>query len=410
MKSILLQEIDKLIDNNKLDDIYFKHNPGRYKRGYRPHQYIRIHLLPHFVTFSSFNDVQDRLKHQKELRKFCSLKNNKVPAPSKMSEFRNSSNIKFLDEIQKELLETLKEMGVFDEEIIVIIPDSSDQEANCNGYGKKICQCKTKKCKCQKQYTANEATKGGRTKKSGKTQTFVGYKKHSVWTKLFSFSKLIPLASTTKTAIYSDHKAYLENINFVREVFPDKTLISVADLGYIDSKTKNISRTKYDIPLITTMKKNMIIDTNIFDPDGTPTCPEGYRLLHCEFNKNSQEHYYVANKDNCNACPIVGTCDKEFTLSVNLHETLLNPIPFHTSINKKLRKKIRPQCESGNFMDKHVYNVDRLFKNNDKLVSFVNKVNDIAHLLDTIVFIKKNENKKPRKLNDSRQLKLNIAA
>jgi hypothetical protein len=410
MKSVTLQETSKLIDNNKLDDIYFKYNPSRYKTGYRPHQYIRIHLLFHLGFFKSFNALHDSLKNQKELRKFCCLKNNEVPAASKWSEFRNGSNVVFLDEIMRELLEVLEKIGAFSEEVIVLIPDSTDIEANCNGFGKKICQCKNKKCKCQRQYTAKGASKCGRTKKSGKTQTFVGWRKHTIWTVLRKYSKVIPLASTTQTATYSDNKGYLNNINPVRDLFPAKTLISVADMGYIDSETKNISRTKFDIPLITSIKKNMIIDENLFDPDGTPTCSEGYRLLHDEYDKKLQTHYYVANRDNCNACPFNATCEKEFSLSSKIHETLLNPIPLHTKLNKKLRKQIRPQCESGNFLDKHVYNINNLFKNNGKLVSFVNKTVDIAHLLDVIVFIKKSENKKPRKTVDSVQLKLNLAA
>lgn len=405
-----LEKIAKAIDNNKLDDIYLKYNPGRYKKGYNPHQYIRIHLLFCFKIFKSFNDLRSNLKDRKELRKFCCLQNNNVPAASKMSEFRTSSDLNFLKEINKELIETLKKMNVFDEDIIVIIPDSTDQEANCNGFGRKICSCKTRKCKCQREYTANNASKGGRTKKSNKTQTFIGYKKHTLWTWFPRLSKLIPLISTTKTAIYSDSKGYLDNINFVSDVFKEKRIVGVADLGYIDSETKNISRVKYNIPLITSIKSNMIVDENIFDTDGTPTCPEGYRLSHYEFNWGLQNHFYLANREYCNSCPLNATCLKEFTFSPNIHETLLNPIPLHTNINRKLRKKIRPLCEAGNFKDKYIYNNNTVFKNNDNIVSFMNNVTDIAHLLDMIVFVKSNKNKKPRKLNDSRQLKLNLAA
>lgn len=405
-----LQLISKAINNNKFDDIYRKYNPGRYKKGYCPYQYIRIHLLFSFKGFKSFNKLHKNLKEEKELRKFCCLNTKSIPSPGRMSEFRRFSNLNFFEEVNKELLESLKKMNVFDEDIVVIIPDSTDQQANCKPFGKRICNCETKKCKCQKEYTATGATMGGRTKKSGQTQTFIGYKKHTIWTWLPKFSKLIPLISTTKTATYSDHKAYLENINFVSDVFKEKEVLSVADMGYIDSETKNISRVKYNIPLITAMKKNMIIDDKLFDHEGTPTCPEGYKLLHYEFDWKIHTHFYLANREDCNACPLNATCIKEFDFSPAIHETLLNPIPLHTYINRKLRKKIRPLCEAGNFKDKHIYNNNAVFKNNDNIVSFMNSITDIAQLLDMIVFVKCNKNKKPRTIDNSRQLKLNIAA
>ena len=59
-----LEKIAKTIDNNKLDDIYLKYNPGRYKKGYKPHQYIRIHLLYSFKGFKSFNELHKNLKDQ----------------------------------------------------------------------------------------------------------------------------------------------------------------------------------------------------------------------------------------------------------------------------------------------------------------------------------------------------------
>ena len=410
MNKYKLEDIAKVIDNNQLDDIYYKHNPGRYKTGYRPHQYIRIHLLFCFGFFKSFNYLLDSLKTDKKLRKFCCLKSNKVPVKGRLSEFRRSSNMDFFEDLKKSLLETLKKMGVFYNEIIILIPDSTDQPANCKGFGKRVCSCENKKCKCQKEYTATEATMGGRTKKAGQTQTFIGYKKHTLWACLPFYSKLLPIASTTKTAIYPDSKGYLENIHFTRSIFPEKKILSVADLGYIDSTTKLISRIVNKVPLVTTIKKSMIIDPNVFDEYGIPTCPEGNQLFHDEYDWENHQHYYRANVELCQSCPMFGTCNKIFTFSASIHETLLNPIPLHTEINKLLRKQIRPLCEAGNYKDKHVYNNNILFKNSITITSFMNDISDIAHYLDMIVFVKKNENKKPRKLNDSRQLKLNLAA
>lgn len=410
MNTKTLEDIGKVIDNNQLDDIYYKHNPGKYIKGYKPHQYIRIHLLFSFGFFKSFNHLLRSLKDDKKLRKFCCLRFNKVPSKGRLSEFRKFSNLIFFEDLKKSLLKKLEKMGVFDNDILILIPDSTDLPANCKGFGKKICNCKTKKCKCQKKYTASEATMGGRTKKTGKTQTFIGYKKHTLWIWLSYYSKLLPISSTTKTAIYPDSKGYLENINFAKSVFPEKEMLSVADIGYIDSATKCISRVIHHVPLVTAIKSNMIVDPNIFDEDGTPTCPEDKRLLHYEYDWEEHLHYYKANTDLCLSCPLIGTCNKEFTFNASIHETLLNPIPLHTEINKLLRKKMRPLCEAGNYKDKHVYNNNVLFKNNITIVSFMNNISDMAHLLDMIVFVVRNRNKKPRKINDSRQLKFDFAA
>lgn len=410
MNKSKLEEIGKVIDNIHIDDTYYKHNPGKYRRGYKPHQYLRIHLLFCFGFFKSFNHLLRSLKYDQKLRKFCCLKFNKVPSKGRLSEFRKFSNLNFFEDLKKALLKKLEKMKVFDNDILILIPDSTDQPANCKGFGKKICDCNTNKCKCQKKYTASESTMGGRTKKPGQTKTFIGYKKHTLWIWLSYYSKLLPISSVTKTAIYPDSKGYLENIHFAKSVFPEKTILSVADMGYIDSETKRISRTVYNVSLVTAIKSNMIVDPNIFDKDGTPTCPEGNQLFHDEYDWENHLHYYRANIELCLSCPMFGTCNKIFTFSASIHETLLNPIPLHTDINKKLRKRMRPLCEAGNFKDKHIYNNNILFKNSLTITSFMNNISDIAHYLDMIVFVKKNENKKPRKLHDSRQLKLNLAA
>ena len=134
MNKNILEDINKVIDNNQLDNIYYKHNPGRYKSGYKPHQYTRIRLLFCFGFFKSFNYLLGSLKTDKKLRKFCCLNSNKVPVKGRLSDFRNSSNLDFFEDLKKFLLKILKKMGVFDNEIIILIPDSTDQPANRNSF------------------------------------------------------------------------------------------------------------------------------------------------------------------------------------------------------------------------------------------------------------------------------------
>ena len=134
-----LERLSKVIPDAALDEFFPSNYPG--KRG-RPFalftsQYFRIHLLALVKGITSFNRLCAELRYNPGYRRFCKIKSiDKVPASKTLSDFRSQTGPEAFALINDLLLERLFSMIVLPE-VAVAVPDSTDLEASCSGYGKK---------------------------------------------------------------------------------------------------------------------------------------------------------------------------------------------------------------------------------------------------------------------------------
>lgn len=414
-----LEAVSELIDDHEINQIYWRYHPPakRGRKPYFPSQYVRMHLLLLLKRFSSYNQLYRETKKRKAFRKFCKLKNKHcVPAPSRLSEFRKSLIIKgpgggdftiLVDYLRSVLLKA-KELGILKESLIAV-PDSTDLPATCNGFGKKVCSCPGK-CDCPREYTAKGAKKGHRSKKSGKSPYFVGYKKHTLKVILPELGKVISLCSITAPANEPDGSFYLPLLGRAVEGSGLTIAAVCGDLGYCSQELKRESRQRYGAPLVTGVKSNTVF-SELFNPNGNPTCEEGIRLEFLEYDPSTQELIYKGTEE-CNSCPLMGTCPREFAFPCHLHETLLCPIPYHTELSLRLRKKIRPLSEPTFSEEKHIFNLAHVQMKSLDFAAVLSDLADICKVLKVMAGFKQNKGKVryTRTRPGSIQLELPLAA
>ena len=100
-------------------------------------QFYRVHLLLCLKQIPSWNYLIHELKHNRNWRKFARIKNiRSVPSIKLISQFRTLNGTFVLRQINEILVQII--LSLIDIPLMpVLVPDSTDIEAACNGYAKK---------------------------------------------------------------------------------------------------------------------------------------------------------------------------------------------------------------------------------------------------------------------------------
>jgi hypothetical protein len=244
------------------------------------------------------------------------------------------------------------------------------------------------------------SAKGHRTKKTGQSEWFVGYKKHTLRILFLNQSPIwsIPATTIVKPANAGDGDVLSEMIHFWPQYLPAP--IIVADMGYLQAERKKQLREQYKISLITRVRVSMKSPQCFgLESDGCPTCFWGQRLRHELFDWEKQKHLYLKPDDGqeCYQCPFSSYCPQEFWISPETHETYLGVWPLHTKFAQKLLQHARPFAEPAFNEDKNRFMLKSLFINSLSLAEFASLMVDSAKLLTTLLRLKISNGKQLKK-------------
>ena len=95
--------------------------------------------------------------------------------------------------------------------------------------------------------------------------------------------------------------------------------------------------------VVTGFKKNTTIPESC-DAAGRPECEQGHRLIWDGFDKDTATSWFKGDEAHCQACPLQGTCDKQFDFKMDDNPVFYGPIPQGTEIYERMMK-FRKQIE-----------------------------------------------------------------
>ena len=110
-----------------------------------------------------------------------------------------------------------------------------------------------------KEYSAKEAAKGKRTKKSGQSPYFVGYKKHTLrlWLKMKGKNLMVPLVSFIAPANVHEGDFLNSMVRHCKNKLSLHIDIIVGDMSYISSDQKMRLRRQSNTAVLTRVRENM---------------------------------------------------------------------------------------------------------------------------------------------------------
>ena len=169
-------------------------------------------------------------------------------------------------------------------------------------------------CECTKEYSAKEAAKGKRTKKSVQSPYFVGYKKRMLrlWLKVKGKNLMVPLVSFIAPANIDEGNFLSSMIRYSKNELFLYIDIIVGDMGYISSEKKMRLRKQLKTAVLTKVRENMQPPKEYLDY-GCPECPEGIPLCWEGYDAETEMHCYKNPLDNpaCDICWRHGNCYQE---------------------------------------------------------------------------------------------------
>ncbi|WP_425387744.1 transposase [Aneurinibacillus terranovensis] len=312
-----------------------------YKDGGRPPVDPRIYFRMHYLYFtrpeiSSFRQLEEQLKDPKNQawHNFIGTPDiKKVPVHSSLSHFRTKVRVEDFYAILFDLIAQALKLTDFLQPTLTGI-DSRPVWANVNGYKKKRCTCPDQsKCNCEKTYSDPDATCGVQRTKANQNKFFIGYRKHSIVCPspkgpIVLFSIILP----NDTA---DIKVMLPLIEIMKKIEGLKVEYLVADLGYFDADDQREALVKHDVAVVTEIKKNTVIP-NHCSPEGKPECWEGHALVFDGFDKDTYTALFRGDDSKCAACPLQGTCEKQFGYSFTDTPFFHGPVPQGSLLQERM--------------------------------------------------------------------------
>ena len=163
------------------------------------------------------------LPEQRASRRFARIGSQEhVPDVRMMNAFREEIGVEGLRQVNGELLEPIIARVEWRQGAAALI-DATDLPASCSGFKKK-----------HRTYSAHRAALGGRTLKSGQSQCFVGYKKHTfrLWISWYERGVLlVPLVSWAAPANVSEGGMLIPSLAYCARRWSWWPSHVVADMG-----------------------------------------------------------------------------------------------------------------------------------------------------------------------------------
>ena len=241
------------------------------------------------------------------------------------------------------------------------------------------------------QYSAQRAALGGRTLKCGQSRFFVGYKKHTfrLWLRQYPRGVLlVPLVSWVAPANYGEGGFLKPSVIYCHRRWQWYPHLIVADMGYIEARTKADLRQSRQIAVVTRLKENMRLVAPFESPEQA-VCEQGQRLEWLGYEATDQLHWFgVADPEPlCGRCWKASQCARQFSYPPAAHETLLGLLPMNTRASQRLLQQVRPWIEPAQSYEKNQLGLREVFLNSLRLTWAMSLLADAAVLLRARVLL-----------------------
>jgi hypothetical protein len=229
------------------------------------------------------------------------------------------------------------------------------------------------------------AGRGKRSPKSGQSNHFVGYKKHTVYGLLGREQgwRPVPLFSLARGANLGDVEMTKPLLNFVRRrlegLWP--MTFAIGDKGYISARRASFLRQRWHVALVVKPRKGMRPPPGA-DSSGCPLCPAGEALVWDDYAPEDGVLIYKGDRTVCIHCPLSGTCSKQFEFQASRHETFWGMAPSHSRLAKEMLRRFRPRVEPGFNTAKNRFGLKDFFLNSRHMTQSLCIMCDIVETLE----------------------------
>jgi hypothetical protein len=239
--------------------------------------------------------------------------------------------------------------------------------------------------KATQSYTAHRAALGGRTLKTGQSQCFVGYKKHTLrlwWRRHTAAVLLVPLVSWAAPANISEGGFLVPSLRYCERRWSWWPQIIVADMGYLAAEAKAIARRCWRVAVVTKLRSNMKL-VPPYVAWNRAECPHGQPLRWLEYAPLEDRHWFGISGEPsfCQRCWEASQCAQEFAFAPADHETLLGLLPLASLPAQRLLQQVRPWIEPTQSYEKNQLGLSQVFFNSLHLTWCMALLADAAVLL-----------------------------
>jgi hypothetical protein len=226
---------------------------------------------------------------------------------------------------------------------------------------------------------------GGRTKKTGQSRWYIGYKKHTLRLWLAHYTEavlLVPLMTWAVPANRGEALFLWPTLRHCARRLPWLPKWVVGDMAYISLANQRRIREQLAVAVVTRLRPDMHLQEP-YAPDGVPRCPQGQRLEWLGYEAIFQEQWFGANAqaELCPWCWHRNQCPREFAYPAAAHEILFGLLPQAAPLAKHLLEKVRPWVEPAQSYEKNQLGLRRFFLNSLHLTWVMTLLADSVVLL-----------------------------
>lgn len=241
-------------------------------------------------------------------------------------------------------------------------------------------------------YSAQRATLGGRTLKSGQSRCFVGYKKHTLrlwWRDYTEGVLLIPLVSWSAPAHISEGGLLVPSLHYCAQRWSWWPTIVVADMGYLGAPAKQFCREQWRVAVVTKLRADMKL-VPPFTAWNQTACPQGQPLEWLGYVASQNRHWFGVTDSAplCGWCWQAAECPRQFAYAPSDHETLLGLLPLSTQPAQRLLQQVRPWIEPAQSFEKNQLGLSQMFLNSLRLTWYVSLLADAVVLLRALALLR----------------------
>jgi len=354
----LLHLLSEFVPDDLINNLLPRHRGAGRHNEWSAGQLYRVLLLLLLTPTRSSNLLCSLLSDQRSWRRFAHLPNRrKLPGARQLHEFRTRLTPSVLRHINEHLLERLLKNWPSDQPGVALI-DATDLPASTNEYNKGR----------GGRYSARKAALGGRTKKTGQSRWFIGYKKHTLRLWLAHYTEavlLVPLMTWAVPANRGEALFLRPSLQYCAKRLGWLPKWVVGDMAYISLAEQRRIREELDVAVVTRLRPDM----HWMEPygyDGVPRCPQGQQLEWLGYEKHYQQQWFGAlpgKQSLCSWCWDQARCEREFGYPASAHEILFGLLPQAAPLAKHLLEKVRPWVEPAQSFEKHQLGLRRFFLN-----------------------------------------------
>lgn len=157
-------------------------------------------------------------------------------------------------------------------------------------------------------------------------------------------------------------------------------------MGYINHAAKRALRVSYGVAAITRMKANMHCDYHENEP---LRCPQGQALAWLGYDQKDGQHWFEPSKQApiCAVCWQRSSCDMEFCVPADTHETFFGMIPLNTRVAQRLTRSVRSWIEGAQSFEKNQLGLKAVYLNSLSLCWTTSLLADSVALLRTLALL-----------------------